>query len=146
MNRLTNQLGLNLNGNGPIVASAAEDHIVAQTNDGPLLVVSSVPGSVPQNNIGPSTGLGKKGHGRTPKLNRGPKKVWGRLAMYAYKKGPRGRPKPVPTYTMSLRPWEGLERMLFVTTGNFELIHKNDIYILCYYVEYMESLYKCVRG
>ena len=111
MNRLTNQLGLNLN--GPIVASAAEDPTVPQTNDGPLLV-SSVPDSVPQKYIGPSTVSGKRGRGRTPKLNRGLKKVWGRLAMYADKKGPRGRPKPVPTYTMSLWPGEGLERMLLV--------------------------------
>ncbi|XP_017245880.1 uncharacterized protein LOC108217560 [Daucus carota subsp. sativus] len=93
---------------GPIVASAAEDPAVAQINDGPLLVVSSVPDSVPHNNIGPSTVLGKRGRGRPPKLNGVPKKVWGRPAMYANKKGPRGRPrgrpKPVPTYTMSLRP------------------------------------------
>ena len=73
MNRLTNLLGLNLK--GPIVASAAEDPTVAQTNDGPLLVVSLVPDSVPQNNSGPSTVLGKRSRGRTPKLNRGAK-VW----------------------------------------------------------------------
>ena len=52
----------------PIVASAAEDPTVAQTNDRPLLVVSSVP-------IGPSNVLGKRGPGKPPKLNRGPKKV-----------------------------------------------------------------------
>ncbi|KAL8132545.1 uncharacterized protein LOC141712122 [Apium graveolens] len=84
-----------------LFVSAANDPAV--NNDGPLLVAPT--GPIVLNNDGPSTVLGKRGRGRPPKINGGPKKIWSKPAMYG-RRGRRGRPRNVaiPVSTISLRP------------------------------------------